>query len=308
MTTSPCSVHLIAPSGFCHTPEAALRGVERLRAEGHRVGNTGVIYRRDQRFSGKDTERLADINSLVTMESLPDIVLAVRGGYGASRLLPDIDYSGLQSRLQERPVALCGHSDFTAIQLALLAQSGIKTFSAPMLTGNFGAERLSAFTVNSFWLAVTSTEFTLNWLTSPMQLSTSGTLWGGNLAMIASLIGTPWLPLIDNGILVIEDVNEQPFRVERMLLQLLYSGILARQRAIVIGSFTGATLSDYDAGYDFDSVWSLISQQSGVPIVTGLDFGHGQDTVTLPVGAQAELQVNGRDAALTLSNYPSISA
>jgi len=306
MAISPRNIHLIAPSGFCHNPEAAVRGVERLRAQGHRVENTAVIPRRDRRFAGTDAERLADINGLAGMETLPDIVLAVRGGYGASRLLPMLDYRGLAERLRGQPVALCGHSDFTAVQLALLARSGIQSFSAPMLAGNFGAETLSAFTVDRFWQALTSAAFTLRWRTAPQQLSTSGTLWGGNLAMITSLIGTPWLPDIRDGILAIEDVNEHPFRVERMLLQLLHSGVLARQQAIVVGSFTGSTLSDYDAGYDFDSVWSLIAQLSGVPIVTGLDFGHGQDTVTLPLGAQATLKVEAHNASLTLSGYSSL--
>ncbi len=306
MAMSPRNIHLIAPSGFCHNPEAAQRGIERLRADGHRVTNTDIIARREQRFAGSDAQRLGDINDLARLETLPDIVLAVRGGYGASRLLPDLDYKSLAKRLRDRPVALCGHSDFTAIQLALLAKAGIITFSGPMLAGNFGAETLSDFTMDNFWLALTSPQFTLRWQTTPQRLDASGTLWGGNLAMIASLIGTPWLPDIRDGILVIEDVNEHPFRVERMLLQLLESGVLARQKAIVAGSFTGNTLSDYDNGYDLTSVWALITQRSGVPVVSGLDFGHDRNTVTLPLGAQARLSVNGSEAALAISGHTAI--
>lgn len=304
MAMTPRNIHLIAPSGFCHNPEAAQRGIERLRADGHQVTHTDIISRREQRFAGSDSQRLADLNDLAQLKTLPEIVLAVRGGYGASRLLPNLDYKSLAERLRGEPVALCGHSDFTAIQLALLAKSGLQSFSSPMLAGNFGAETLSAFTVNNFWLALTSPQFTLRWQTNPQQVSASGTLWGGNLAMIASLIGTPWLPDIRDGILVIEDVNEHPFRVERMLLQLLESGILSRQQAIVAGSFTGNTLSDFDNGYDFSSVWALITERSGVPLVTGLDFGHGHDTVTLPLGARAELRVDGSEAALTISGHP----
>lgn len=304
MAMTPRNIHLIAPSGFCHNPEAAQRGIERLRADGHQVTHTDIISRREQRFAGSDSQRLADLNDLAQLKTLPEIVLAVRGGYGASRLLPNLDYKSLAERLRGEPVALCGHSDFTAIQLALLAKSGLQSFSSPMLAGNFGAETLSAFTVNNFWLALTSPQFTLRWQTNPQQVSASGTLWGGNLAMIASLIGTPWLPDIRDGILVIEDVNEHPFRVERMLLQLLESGILSRQQAIVAGSFTGNTLSDFDNGYDFSSVWALITERSGVPLVTGLDFGHGHDTVTLPLGARAELSVDGSEAVLTISGHP----
>ena len=306
MAITPRTIHLIAPSGFCHNPAAARRGVARLRAEGHRVDHCEVITRREQRFAGSDSQRLADINQLAALPTLPDIVLAVRGGYGASRLLPDIDYASLGQRLADAPLALCGHSDFTAIQLALLAKSGVVSFSAPMLAGNFGAETLSEFTQEHFWRALTSPTLTLEWQTTSPAVNVSGTVWGGNLAMIASLIGTPWLPEFDDGILVIEDVNEHPFRIERMLLQLHYSGILARQRAIVTGSFSGTTLADYDNGYDFASVWDLIRDLTGIPVVTGLAFGHSADTVTLPLGSQGQLNVTGSRAALQLTDYPTL--
>lgn len=305
MSVTPRTFHLIAPSGYCHNQPAALLAVKRLQDQGHHVVNTEVIARRDQRFAGDDAERLQDINRLAQMEDLPDILLAVRGGYGATRLLPQIDFAAVAARLKNQPVALCGHSDFTAIQLPLLKQGAI-SFSGPMLTGNFGAEVLSDFTVDHFWRALTSPKLTLSWETQPQDIDVQGTVWGGNLAMIASMMGTPWLPEIEDGILVIEDVNEHPFRVERMLLQLAQSGILARQKAIVTGSFTGATLTDYDNGYDFDSVWTLIRQVTGVPLVTGLEFGHHWNTVTLPLGAQGHLQVKGSSSTLTLSGHPTL--
>lgn len=304
MSTIPRTIHLVAPSGYCHNPAAAARGVARLEADGHRVTNSGVIARREQRFAGSDSQRLADINDLATLETLPDIVLAVRGGYGASRLLPLIDYSALRDRLLDAPIALCGHSDFTAIQLALLAQSGVLSFSAPMLAGNFGAEVLSEFTVRHFWHALTSPTLTVNWTTVSQQVQVAGTVWGGNLAMITSLIGTPWMPDIHGGILVIEDVNEHPFRIERMLLQLHQCGLLSRQSAIVTGSFSGTTSTDYDNGYDFTSVWNLIRDLTGLPVVTDLQFGHSADTVTLPLGARGQLTVEGSAASLRISGHP----
>ena len=308
MAITPRNIHLIAPSGYCHNQPAARLGVERLRGWGHQVENTAVIERRDRRFAGNDDTRLADINQLAGMGKLPDIVLAVRGGYGASRLLSGLNYAALGDRLRDAPLALCGHSDFTAIQLALLAQCGIKSFSAPMLASNFGSPTLSTFTLDRFWQALSSDRFTLDWQTGvdTPPVNAAGTVWGGNLAMIASLVGTPWLPAIEGGILVIEDVNEHPFRTERMLLQLLHSGVLARQCAIITGSFTGTTSSDYDAGYDFPDVWQLIRDLTGLPVVSGLAFGHAADTVTLPLGAHGSLSVSGGRAALTLSDYPQL--
>ena len=296
--------YLVAPSGYCLNQEAAYRGVQRLQEAGHQVLHQEVIPRRQQRFAGTKHERLNDINQLATLEGANRIVMAVRGGYGASRLLPHIDWQALAARQRQNPLIICGHSDFTAIQMGLLAKGSIITFSGPMLAGNFGAETMDPFTEHHFWQALRNPEFTLEWQGEGPDCRTQGTLWGGNLAMITSLIGTPWLPQIANGILVLEDINEHPFRVERMLLQLLNSGILANQRAIVLGSFTGARPNDYDAGYDLPQVRDYLRAQLAVPLISGLDFGHEQRTVTLTLGANALLVNNAATTTLTLSGHP----
>ncbi|EFS3217602.1 muramoyltetrapeptide carboxypeptidase [Salmonella enterica] len=298
--------HLIAPSGYCINQQAALRGVQRLTDAGHQVENDEVIRRRYQRFAGTDAERLADVNSLASLTSPDTIVMPVRGGYGASRLLDRIDWQSLASRQQRNPLLICGHSDFTAIQAGLLAQANVITFSGPMLAANFGAETLNTFTEQHFWLALRKAQFTVEWQGDGPQCDVQGTLWGGNLAMLISLIGTPWMPTIDKGILVLEDVNEHPFRVERMLLQLEYAGILNRQSAIVLGSFSGATPNEYDAGYSLESVYVFLRSRLSVPLITGLDFGHEQRTVTLPIGANATLKNTRQGTQLTLSGHPTL--
>lgn len=298
--------HLIAPSGYCINQQAALRGVQRLTDAGHQVENDEVIRRRYQRFAGTDAERLADVNSLASLTSPDTIVMQVRGGYGASRLLDRIDWQALASRQQRDPLLICGHSDFTAIQAGLLAQANVITFSGPMLAANFGAETLNTFTEQHFWLALRKAQFTVEWQGDGPQCDVQGTLWGGNLAMLISLIGTPWMPTIDKGILVLEDVNEHPFRVERMLLQLEYAGILNRQSAIVLGSFSGAAPNEYDAGYSLESVYAFLRSRLSVPLITGLDFGHEQRTVTLPIGANATLKNTRQGTQLTLSGHPTL--
>ncbi|EII3390332.1 muramoyltetrapeptide carboxypeptidase [Salmonella enterica] len=298
--------HLIAPSGYCINQQAALRGVQRLTDAGHQVENDEVIRRRFQRFAGTDAERLADVNSLASLTSPDTIVMPVRGGYGASRLLDRIDWQALASRQQRDPLLICGHSDFTAIQAGLLAQANVITFSGPMLAANFGAETLNTFTEQHFWLALRKAQFTVEWQGDGPQCDAQGTLWGGNLAMLISLIGTPWMPTIDKGILVLEDVNEHPFRVERMLLQLEYAGILNRQSAIVLGSFSGAAPNEYYAGYSLESVYAFLRSRLSVPLITGLDFGHEQRTVTLPIGANATLKNTRQGTQLTLSGHPTL--
>lgn len=302
------TLHLIAPSGYCVQQEAAFRGVARLEEAGHQVLNQQVIARRFQRFAGDDGTRLSDLAELMQLPEDIDIVLPVRGGYGISRLLDQVDYHAIKQRQARSPLLICGHSDFTAFQLALLAHTEVITFSGPMLAGNFGAEALNSFTWSHFWQALQEPEFTLMWPSESRPFEATGTLWGGNLAMLTSLIGTPWMPDIQGGILVLEDVNEHPFRVERMLLQLLHAGVLPRQQAIILGSFSGTTLNTYDDGYNFEVMCQFLRSRLSVPLITGLDFGHDTRTVTLPLGARAHLIHHGDSAMLTLSGHPVLKA
>ena len=296
--------HLIAPSGYCINQDAAARAVARLQQAGHRVDNQQVIARREQRFAGSDAERLADINDLAQLDGENRVVLAVRGGYGASRLLANIDWAALARRQRHNPLLICGHSDFTAIQLGLLATASVITFSGPMLAGNFGAETLDGFTEDHFWRALRNENLAITWHSDGPDCEVEGTLWGGNLAMLVSLIGTPWLPEIHNGILVVEDINEHPFRVERMMMQLLHAGILQRQRAIVFGSFSAVAAGEYDAGYTLESMTDYLRSRLSIPVISGLAFGHEPQTVTLPIGARAALSRAGSHYQLTICDHP----
>jgi muramoyltetrapeptide carboxypeptidase len=122
--------------------------------------------------------------------------------------------------------------------------------------------------------------------------------------MLTHLVGTPYMPQVDGGILFVEDVSEHPYRVERMLLQLLYSGVLARQKAVLLGDFSNYRLGDFDNGYDFDAMLTYFRTQSPVPVLTGLPFGHVRDKATLAVGCQATLRSDTQNWQLTMSGYP----
>lgn len=305
-STAPRTIRLLAPSGYPHDPDAIDRALERLGNAQHRIENVEATQRRYQRFGGTDGERAGDLNRLADPERpLPDIGLAVRGGYGAARILHGLDYRGLERRLRDQPIVLVGHSDFTAIQLALYAKARVKTFGGPMLSADFGAQTPSEFTMDHFWRTVTQPSATIVADVPQVQnVEVSGTLWGGNLAILASLVGTPYMPDIDGGILFIEDVNEQPFRIERMIYQLHLSGLLARQQALVLGQFTGVRPFEYDNGYDMQAMIEQVRAVVGIPVVTGLQFGHVPDMVTLPVGAHAQLVANAHGFRLTVSDYP----
>ncbi|SEM32806.1 muramoyltetrapeptide carboxypeptidase [Luteibacter sp. UNCMF331Sha3.1] len=299
-------IRLIAPSGYPHIPEAMRRGIERLEAAGHRIAGREVLDRLDLRFAGTDAERAADLNGLADpSRPLPDVVLAIRGGYGAHPLLPLLNYDALGERLRDAPVAMIGHSDFTALQSALYARAGIVTYGGPMLGADFGAPELDPLTWEHVWRTLADEEGLGEWeAPHTPDIAVDGTLWGGNLAMLAGLVGSPYFPSIEGGLLYIEDIAEPPFRVERMLYHLLHAGVLGAQKALLVGDFTGYRVAEYDNGYDLDTVFERIAGAAGIPIVRGLPFGHGPAKFTLPFGAAGRLVVADGRATLRFSGHP----
>ncbi len=301
------TIRLIAPSGYAHDPTAMTRGVARLREAGCVVEGLEVLQRTTLRFAGSDAERAADINALASMESLPDIALATRGGYGAVRLLSHLHYDALHERLHDARLALVGHSDFTALQLALYAKRGLCTFSGPLLA-DLGAEIRSEFSWRQFWGTLTSSANAVTWSpTTAAEVDVQGTLWGGNLTTLCSLLGTPYFPEIEGGILFVEDVCESPYRIERMLYQLQLSGVLGRQQALVLGSFSRCEPGSRDNGYDLAATFAQIRAIAGVPMIDGLPHGHAGQQLTLPFGGAARLRVDGHAATLEFSGYPHLA-
>lgn len=300
-----CRVRLIAPSGYPHHRDAMTRGVERLREAGCEVDGLDVLDRTELRYAGSDAQRLADINALATFDTLPDIVLSIRGGYGATRLLEGVHYDALRERLAGQPIAIVGHSDFTALQMALYAKSSVVTFGGPMLGPDFGPPQLSPLTWRHFWRTLSAPHGNASWdCGDALECDVQGPLWGGNLAMICSLLQTPYFPNIEGGILFVEDVGEPPFRIERLLYHLHLSGVLGRQRALILGDFTQCRPTSYDNGYDLADGFAQIRRIAGIPVLSGMPFGHDADKFTLPFGVPARLRVVGRRASLDFSGYP----
>jgi len=280
------------------------RAVEGLQKKGCHVRNYYDPSAKYQRFGAPDAERLAQLHAAAQDPDV-QIVLALRGGYGMSRLLPFIDYR----LLADSGKLFVGHSDFTALQLALLAKTGMPTFAGPMICDDFTREDTSAYTMKQFWQCVSNGTHSVEaTVAANPEIQASGRLWGGNLAMVTHLLGTPYFPEIEGGILFFEDISEHPYRVERMLLQLLHAGVLARQQAILLGDFSGYRLSAYDNGYDFEAMLVYLRAQLSVPVLTGLPFGHIRDKATLVVGCHADLNSGGDGFTLQMRAYPALDA
>ena len=303
MNPQTIGIAIVAPSGYTLDDGALERGIARLEALGHTVHNYFDTAKVFQRFGGADDGRLAQLYAAADDPDI-QVVMALRGQYGMTRLLPHIDFK----RMADSGKIFVGFSDFTAFQMALFAKTGTMSYAGPMFLPDFAAADTVAFTVDDFFQCLGGRTHRLSQaVCGNPTLNVAGTAWGGNLAMIMSLMGTEYFPAIDDGILFLEDVNEHPYRVERMLLQLMQAGVLARQKAVILGDFSAYSITAADNGYDFASMVAYLRQTLPCPVLTGLQFGHGRTRVTIPFGAKATLWSDAVHFELTLSGYPTVN-
>ena len=312
-------IYIYSPSGAVRDKAAFKRGVARLKKLGHEVEVDEAALSSFQRFAGDDANRLAAIHRAAA--SGADVALISRGGYGLTRILPGIAYKKVAKAI-EKGTLFVGISDFTAFQNAVLAKTGAVTWAGPSLCEGFGvstpADPLAQVPAPDdimeacFDDLVSGQGEGAGWRQHrealPLAKSSyripNATVWGGNLTMLTSLMGTPFFPDVKGGILFLEDVAEHPYRIERMLTQLLHAGVLARQKAIVLGQFTQFNLVSHDRGFKLQSVIDWLRTHLKTPVLTNLPYGHVDTKVILPVGARADLMVDGRDALLYWGHHP----
>lgn len=309
-------IYIYSPSSAVRDKASFKRGIKRLEVLGYEVEVDEAALSTHQRFAGDDEMRLAAIHRAAA--SGADVALISRGGYGLSRILPGINYKAVGKAIA-KGTQFVGLSDFTAFQMAVLAKTGAVTWAGPALGEDFGAKAgaddimeacfddlISGQGEGSGWQlpkqAINSVADGAGGTSARILKGTysikDAMLWGGNLAMLSSLVGTPYLPVVKGGILFIEDVGEHPYRVERMLVQLLQAGVLGQQKAIIFGQFSNYKLVPHDKGYKLASVVAWLQSQVKARVLTGLPFGHVTTKVLLPVGQPVTLAVEDRDAFL----------
>ncbi len=327
----PKHIYIYSPSGAVRDKAAFRRGVARLKALGHDVEVDEAALASHLRFAGDDNTRLAAIHRAAA--SGADVALITRGGYGLTRILDCIDYQAVAKAI-EKGTQFVGISDFTAFQCAVLTKTKQVTWAGPALCEGFGVGgkhtskdehcRGEAIVPDDIMEAcfddlITGQGEGTGWRQNrePANDATNkianigdsvrasneffidnAVLWGGNLTVLTSLIGTPYFPKIKGGILFLEDVGEHPYRVERMLTQLLNSGVLNDQKAILLGQFTEFKLVPHDRGFKLQSVIDWLRKASRKPVLTNLPYGHVATKVLLPMGAKVELAVEARDVMM----------
>jgi len=306
-------IYIYSPSSAVRDKAAFKRGVLRLKALGYEVELDEAALTSHQRFAGDDETRLAAIHRAAA--SGADVALISRGGYGLTRILPAINYKAV-AKAVDKGTRFVGLSDFTALQSALLAKTSAVSWAGPALGEDFGVEGEPDDIMEAcFDDLITGQGEGTGWRLPASAIKSGASsahaaradgvfsikdavLWGGNLAVLTSLVGTPYFPAIKGGILFLEEVHEHPYRLERMLTTLLYAGVLAQQKAIVLGQFTNYKLVPHDKGFKLATVVEWLQRKIKAPVLMGLPFGHVPTKVVLPVGQKVTLAVEGRDAFL----------
>ena len=278
-------VALVAPAGPLRGPDELAAAVEHARSLGWEPVPGLHALRRDGYLAGTDAERLLDLNAAIQDDRI-DGIWCVRGGYGAIRLLADVDYDAIR----RRPKALIGYSDITALHAAIAVRSGVATFHGPTARAD-----LTEFSRDSLVRAVTTQGDPCGSAAEARTLRggrAEGRLVGGNLALLAALAGTPFAPSYHGAILVVEDVGEATYRIDRMLRQLALSGALAKLAGIAFGQFTEGSDPGDASSRELDAVLREAADFAGVPAVAGVPVGHVADQWTIPLGARAELDAD----------------
>ncbi len=294
------TIGICAPSGSVDS-EALSRAVDYFEAKGHQVVLSPQTNYQWRYFAGNDAERLEAFHELLNNPSI-DVLMAARGGYGWSRILHKLDFTALKNTKK----IIVGFSDFTAFNLAALAQCGLVTFAGPMAAVDFGNGDVSEFMENHFWSLLENDKYSLEIKTEPSYppQTIRGQLWGSNLSLVSHLVGTRFLPQIEGGILFLEEIAEEPYAVERMLLQLYHSGVLQKQKAILLGDFSCCkpTLKNrypYEIYEVIESLKTLIE----IPILSDLPFGHIKGKITLPIGGNTLLKLTNDGFELEFYEY-----
>jgi muramoyltetrapeptide carboxypeptidase len=300
---------IFSPAGIVREAAALRRALRRLTQLGFEASLDPSVLAKHQRFAGDDDTRLATLHRVAA--SGVNVALAARGGYGMTRLLDRIDWA-LIAQSVSKGTQWVGQSDLTAVQLGLLAHAkGCgPTWAGPLAADDFGrtseqggvddiTEACFVEAMREELEAIGFRETSAPRGATPHDgLEAEGLLWGGNLSMVCSMLGTPHWPRIKGGILFLEEVGEHPYRVERMLLQLHQAGVLDAQRAVLIGQVSRFKAVPHDRGYTLKTALAAVQARTRTPILQGLPHGHEATKVCLPVGAKAQLVVQGRDVLL----------
>ncbi len=289
------------------------RGIQRLEAEGFCIKRFGDIYREHGYLAGDDTTRAAELMAAFADPKVA-AVFPARGGTGVTRLLDLLDYDVIR----KNPKIFVGFSDMTALHSALHNKTGLVTFHGPHPSDGIGApDGLSELSARTYWQALLADQYNGTKSTgyavplaeedrasivTRVPGKARGRLIGGNLALIGAVLGTPYEIDAKESILLLEDIHEPPYRVDRLLAQLKLSGKLTELAAVVLGQFTDCDPQQGEASLTLDEIFHHYFDDLGIPVMENFPTGHCRDNVTLPLNVEVELDSDQQQ--LTVLEHP----
>ncbi|MCH6575607.1 MAG: LD-carboxypeptidase [Bacteroidetes bacterium] len=287
-------IGIIAPASAPVDPTKLENGIRYIEKNGYRVELGKNISKINGYLAGTDQERADDLNSMFKNKNVKAII-CLRGGYGASRILDKINYKLIRSN----PKILVGYSEITALQMAILQKSGLVTFAGPMVATDFGNE-ITSYTEDFFWRIVSSNKKIgrLKYpdddkLVSITKGGASGRIIGGNLSVFAALIGTDYFPDLKGRILMIEEVDELPYKVDRLLNQLRLLKVFKQIKGIILGRFVDCIEHDTSKRtLTLGEVMEDYMKDLKIPVLYTFPHGHIKDKVTVPFGINIKMNAS----------------
>ena len=288
-------IGIISPASSPEDLSKINRGVTYLEKLGYRVEIGKNVGLKEGYLAGSDKQRLDDLHEMFKRKEVRAI-FCVRGGYGSGRLLDKIDYN----LIKKNPKIFVGYSDINALQSAFFAKTGLVSFAGPMVAVDFHDE-VSPFTEEIFWRTITSDK-KIGKLHNPRNekfftLSKGravGRIIGGNLTLLASLMGTEYFPKLKDTILLLEDINEAPYRIDRMLNQLRLAKAFKQIKGVVLGHFVDCVNSDpSSSSFTLNEVViDYFQTQLKLPVIYNVKHGHIKDNITVPYGVKCVLNAS----------------
>ncbi len=288
------TIALIAPASTPQTSEKISKSVRYFEQLGYRVILGKHIENERGYLAGTDRERLDDLHRMIGDKKVKAIFF-VRGGYGSIRLLPYIDYD----LIKRNPKIIVGYSDATALFHAIYKKTGLQSLFFGPMPGVDIWNGFDAFAEECMWRSLTSNKAygELPSLKSEIKLfgknkfgAVDGRMFGGNLTVFSSIMGTPYIPSQKDHILFIEDVGEAPYRIDRYLAQLKAAGILDMAKAILLGQFTECDSEKEKPSLSTEQVFKDFFSKLNIPILLNLPFGHIPRQWTVPLGAKMKIE------------------
>jgi muramoyltetrapeptide carboxypeptidase len=274
--------------------ERLTNGINYLQQLGYNIKLSKNLKKKYGYFAGTDEERVEDIHEMFSDKEI-SVLLATRGGWGTLRYLDKLDYG----MIEKNPKPIIGYSDITSLQLAVWAKTGVGSISGPMCAVEMG-KGIKEFTEKHFWGYIHNTArqyaIDLSETKSKFMIDgvAEGTLLGGCLSLVSFLMGTPFCPDYNGAVLFLEDVGEQPYKIDRYLAHLKQCGVFNKISALILGDFLDCEDEEKEDTFTIQSILTDYFSNAQYPVIYNFPYGHGDLKISMPIGARTTIDTQNK--------------